>query len=201
MSDIFDLPETPSDVPAPLATVDELKAYLNYRPGVVPGGEDDVLQRLIDHASSVFHRVRQFYPDTGTRDPIDIDYGPKVVVVPDVRTLTEVRVDGELVSADRYRLKARRRYEPNVYMYLARQGKDPILGEELQLTGEFGFPVVPHDVHTQVLVLAARDYYERQSRHADVSQDPDGGGVSYFRQLPLSVKQIRDSYRVRGLVM
>lgn len=69
------------------------------------------------------------------------------------------------------------------------------LAQNLVVTGRFGVVPAPADIVDAVLSIAARRYRERDAAYGDAVQLGDGGVVSYFRQMPLSVRAILDSYQ------
>lgn len=193
--------------PALLATVEDLDAYLN--PHARGLDETALHERLLDAASSrVAERTgRLFLPDPAylADDPVD-DTAPEVtrtvrcdpdstrVRVPDVRTASEITTAGVVLDPDGYTLVARRAGEPAVWLDLAAPTDGPV-----EITGRFGFAAVPADIREATVVLAARALYERNARLADVTQDPEGGVASYFRQIPPTVKATLDAYRPQAL--
>lgn len=199
---------TPVFAPAALlATVEDLAAYLN------PHGrgldETALHERLLAAASArVAERTgRLFLPDPAylAEDPVDdtapdtiktvrCDPGSVRVRVPDIREATEITTDGVALDPAGYTLVARRAGEPAVWLDLTSPTSGPV-----EVTGRFGFAAVPADIREATVVLAARALYERNARLADVTQDPEGGVASYFRQIPPTVAATLDAYRPQAL--
>lgn len=205
--------------PRLLATRADLTAYLNpHSRGI---DESALYDRLLDAASRRVEEYtdRVWLPDpayvtespivdtapavTVTIGPDRIDYGPfpqpalaawaAWARVPDVRAMTAVTVDDGALATSEWALDAR----PGQPAHAMRLSRGP--SRELEITGRFGFANVPADVREATVVLAARAVYERNARLADVSQDPEGGVASYFRQIPPTVAATLDRYRIGGL--
>lgn len=204
--------------PRLLATRADLTSYLN--PHAQALDESGLYDRLLDAASRRVEEYtgRGFLPDPAyvSESPtVDtapavtvevgldrVDYGPFAqpalarfaawAQVPDVRAVETVTVDDQALTTDEWALDARDG-QPAHAMRLTRAPR-----RGLEVTGRFGFAAVPADVREATVVLAARAVYERNARLADVTQDPEGGVASYFRQIPPVVAATLDRYRVGG---
>lgn len=73
---------------------------------------------------------------------------------------------------------------------------------DLEIWGRWGFNPTPPSVLDAVYSIAARRYRERDASWSDTVVTPEGGALSYFRQMPASVQAELDRFRITnwGLV-
>lgn len=67
---------------------------------------------------------------------------------------------------------------------------------DLTIEGRWGFTVPPPDIKECVLALSARRAKEKDALWSDAIALPEGGGVSYFRQMPPFVQNVIEKYRI-----
>jgi len=184
-----------------LATLEQLKARLNVAGG---GSEDSVLTALLESASErVEHEAgRLFEPRPalvdGSGDPIvDPDpivlssqaFGTRWCLAHDLRVVDEILADGVDVTSSARLVRARQDDPAHALML-------PAPAEVVTITGWFGFASVPPSIRDATLGWAQRAYHETRARMSDQSVDPDGGMVSYFRQVPPFVAVAVQHYQV-----
>lgn len=185
-----------------LASVVELRSYLRAGEdgglGVAGSRELDntFLEMLLRSASTRAERYtgRRFSPDPADDQPVVARTIAPVfargIAIPDARYIEQVTADGTILDPSEYRTIGAPATILRVDCY----------PKSVTITGRFGFATVPDDVRSAVLMMAARAFHDAQARLGDRVSDPDGGVVSYFRQLPVEAKGILDSYR-RGQVL
>lgn len=67
---------------------------------------------------------------------------------------------------------------------------------DLTIEGRWGFKTPPEDIKECVLALAARRAKEKDALWSDAVELPEGGGLSYFRQMPPFVAEVIQSYKI-----
>ncbi len=201
-----------------LATVDELKAYLNER----SVESDDLLAGILGGAEAFAERYcrRRFSPDppldsngddTGTPvTKILSTRGRSVIRVRDLRSGTLTLGGLLLNSAFDYEFGYAMEGEPATHLFLMPRistyfARAPSMFgafvNDLTITGRWGWSPTPDDVKDGVLTIAARKFRERSANWGDTVTFPEGGAISYFRLMPASVKAAFDSYRVANLAL
>lgn len=199
-----------------LATLDDLKLHLRSTGAAGTGAalDDDLLTQLLEAASD---RIAQERPErtleplpaleaggADTGEPVEFRrLAGRVLQVPDLREVTEIRLDDrDPLTASQYALVRRRPGWPAIYLHLS-----PGLtygASEVIITGRWG----PADsdslepnraVRHAALVWAARAFHNRTARYADNVQTPDGGIAAYFRQLPPDVLATVNALQIPGV--
>ena len=187
----------PAPSPRPvLAEVEELRERLN---APADSGSDALLEALLEAASEQIelHAARQFHPTPGGKpegvETRTIQLDSRFARLPDLRADedTVILADGQPV--EHCRLLARSGHPAHAIVLY----QD---AHELTITGRWGFSPVPPDIRHATLVWAARAFFQRQARQADVSQNPETGvASSYFARVPTVVRATLQAYRVVGL--
>lgn len=145
------------------------------------GRQLDPLPALVSDGSDPPTLTDVADPATVQRFPID-----RLVRVPDAREITEVRVDGSITHG--WSLVGG---TPAPYLLLPWESRP----RKVLITGRFGFTELPPELVDAIYVQAARNFKERDAGYADtVEIGPDGGAVSYFRQLLPRVRATYDLY-------
>lgn len=120
--------------------------------------------------------------------------GHRRILVPDVREITSVAIEGSAISSDDYETEEHK----GLIVQLVLE-EDVLWGfdrpKTVEITGRFGYLEIPDDLKNGIYVLAARRYFERSALYADQVAIAEGGGVQkYLRQLPLATKLSFSSY-------
>lgn len=130
-----------------------------------------------------------------------------VLTIPHARTVTAVTLNaGETVLTPSvgvspgYLLQADFRIYGLTPFYRRLAVISPSVGSvySVEVTGRFGITPLPADIFDAMIVMTARRYKERDARFGDTVQLPDGGILSYFNQLPASVKATMNRYMEFG---
>lgn len=189
-----------------LATLDELKARMNMQPvgppepggpTVPPSGEDANLLALLRAASeSVANETgREFMPTPADDEPAETRvasaFHSTFCQAFDLRAVESIVADGtDLTSGTRLV-----RMRPSWPAHALRL---PVIVNQVEITGWFGWLEVPDPIREATLSWAQRAYHEAGARMSDAVEGP-GGIMTYFRQVPASIAVTLDRYRVGGL--
>lgn len=197
-----------------VATVEELMDYLDLQDAErIPG---ELFVNILESAEALAEAYagRRFSPDP-VLDASGADTNPPVVKtiqtrsssvrLPDLRVTTSATLDGSaIVDGQDYYTDATDG-EPATRMKLTNWTDLSSFTSQtyrtLVITGRWGFNPCPKEIKDAVLTLAARRWRERDAAYADTVQYPDGGAVSYYRQLPAMVKTALDLYRIPNIAL
>jgi hypothetical protein len=195
-----------------LGDLDALKRYL----GDIGDADNDLLADILKGVSGRIERYtgRIFAPDPplegdppeDTADPVtrtvvrDLSKRVRRVRIPDARALTEVKIDGVVVTG----WKLRGGDLPDRPAPWLKLPGDQLWEDEVDvaLTGRFGFNPTPDDLLNEaVYPISARHWHKRQAMWGDAVELPQGGLVSYFRQFDPSVRDVIESYVIREVLV
>lgn len=195
-----------------IVTVDDLRIYLGHE-GYEEKINPELLVRSIDSAETWIKNYtgRRFYADPAFEDDVDSAdpvtksftvRGRGWVRIPDLRTETEVSINGSVLTADvdyvldDYNSDG----EPHTSIQLVSLSPwtNPFTLSSvtrLSITGRWGFVPVPDDVKDSILALAARQYRRKDAMFSDVI---DMGNVSfeYTKGVPNFITDILDLYKM-----
>lgn len=177
-----------------LASVERFGRYLINRGNSTT--DEAQLEQWLDGASERLNAKRQFYPSGPSTRTVVVD--GTFAVLPDLR-LSEactVVADGqELEAIDlRFLFKQSPVVQPAHAVVLYRY-----VGT-LEITGHWGFAEVPPGIAESCMAWAARAFFRRQARQADVAVDVETGATqSYFARTPSEVVASLQPYTVLGL--
>jgi len=172
-------------------------AALKARLDITKTTSDVLLQSILDGALdfAVGETRRQFGELGGVGDPaVTIDRYPddeRLVRVPDARQVTTVTLDGAATTA--WRLMGRQPAGTIPYPWLR---LDDRATGHLQITGKFGFTVLPAALADAIYTHAARHYRERDALYGDTVTLDDGATVHFNKTLPARVRATYCQYRV-----
>jgi hypothetical protein len=187
-------------VPAGGLTVETLRRYLNST-----RTESDPLLELLLDSGAEFAALPQAtgrylfpYPELvdgeDNAPPVTKKWetrGRRRVPVQDVREVTEVKLDGTVVTD--YELVPWPKRLPGCPAVAIELHAD---GDAVEITGRFGFLDFPAVLQDAVYTLVARNYNERAALYADAADLGEGGMVNYFRVVPPRVRAVFDNFRV-----
>lgn len=117
--------------------------------------------------------------------------GGRFLRVPDLRELTELKLDGVTVAIDDpdqdvFELITRPTNLPGPAVQIELLTRRPQL---VEITGRFGWGALPQFLKDAIYAHAGRNYHERAALYADIVEDASGGAAySYFRKLPPRVQ-------------
>lgn len=137
---------------------------------------------------------RNFVPEGTTEEPVvkivESDVAATTMRVPDVREISELRVDGVVVD-DGYTLLPDGFGRPAPRLRLPAAPTSTV-----QITGTFGFLNVPADIRDAIYTDAIRRAKDKDAAFGDRVEGADGTVISYFRSLPARVQAIYSDLRV-----
>lgn len=178
-----------------LASVAQLREFL-----IAEGGSrvsDEFAANLLDTASELIlgQFDRQLYP-TAAVETRTVHVGGTYGRIPDLRPdeSTVIVGDGDELDPTTYRLLARERLRHPVHAIVLHE---PVAA--LTITGRWGFDPIPAGITHGTLVWAARAFFKRQARQADITQDDSGALRQYFGGMPSQLRALAPTYTIPGL--
>jgi len=187
-----------------LASVDELKEYLDSE----QTRRDLQLQLILDGVSAWVQKYtnRQFDREDSAVKVFQ-PAGRTFMRIPDLRSATSVTLSNyTLLPADEwgyggYKLVGSTS-QPYTWLEIGETfAIGPRTRGDLAIAGDWGWDSVPGDIKDAVLTMSARRAMERNTLYGDAISTPEGGTVAYFRQLPMFVQSVLESYRIPNMAL
>jgi hypothetical protein len=195
------------------ATIEDLRAYLATNGGGAPASaEDDLLAQMLAAAHGRFLELRPDrtlapLPPKAEDDPVAMTFtlpaGRRLLVVPDLREVEEIKIDGTVYTGRVTLLGRPGRPAWRVKLVDWRPrilDAESDLDHEVEITGRWGPAGGPEpQVKEAVIVWVARVYQERAARWSDARTDIEGGVQTYFRAIPASIAATINALQVPGV--